>query len=291
MPLLASGGRIPVYTTAAMGVATLCVAVFVHPLGHSITLVGILLLMFSSFLANFFRDPDRPIPSDSGILVSSADGHVMFVVRERATGVRPNAEQKASNDFESDVHTGDWSTKVLDEPLTFATEQKWERVADGNEGEDDVWRVAIFMSPLDVHVNRSPLASKISHMEHRAGKGLRRGPFLPAFRKESEFNERVRTVFTSTGEGGHPNDLHVEVTQISGALARTIVPWSEVGMVMRRGQRFGMIRLGSRVDMRAPANRFRPVVIGAEQKNSDYPKGEFVYAGKSVIFETSIEEE
>ena len=99
------------------------------------------------------------------------------------------------------------------------------------------------MSPLDVHVNRSPIAGKITRMEHRTGKGKRRGPFLPAFRKESEYNERVRTLFQ------REDGLIVEVMQISGALARTIIPWTSEGDDMRRGERFGMIRLGSRVDV------------------------------------------
>ena len=224
MSLLAPGGKTPVYTTALMGIATLYVAVFVHPLGHLVTLVGVSLLMLSAFLANFFRDPDRVIPSDAGVLVASADGHVMFVVRERAIGRRPSKAEMESDDLESDEHTGDWLAKVLDEPMSFATEQLWERVPAGEEGADDVWRIAVFMSPLDVHVNRAPLASTITHMEHRTGKGRRRGPFLPAFGKESEFNERVRTVFCATGQGGHEAGIAIEVTQISGALARTIVP-------------------------------------------------------------------
>ena len=59
-----------------------------------------------------------------------------------------------------------------------------------------------------------------------------------ALKKESEFNEHVRTVFLN--DEGH----RIEVTQISGALARTIVPWQGIGDQLRRGQRFGMIRLG-----------------------------------------------
>jgi phosphatidylserine decarboxylase len=287
MSLLAPGGKTPVYATALMGIATLCVAVFVHPLGHLVTLVGVLLLVLSTFLANFFRDPDRVIPKDEGVLVASADGHVMFVVRERAIGRRPSKAEMESGEMESDEHTGEWLAKALDAPLSFATEQRWERVPAGEEGEDDVWRIAVFMSPLDVHVNRAPLASTITHMEHRTGKGRQRGPFLPAFRKESEFNERVRTVFSANGKGGHPEGMVIEVTQISGALARTIVPWSQIGMDLRRGQRYGMIRLGSRVDTRAPAARFTPVVVGAEAEDEDFPKGEYVYAGKTILFSSS----
>ena len=290
MSLLAPGGKTPVYTTALMGIATLYVAVFVHPLGHLVTLVGVSLLMLSAFLANFFRDPDRVIPSDAGVLVASADGHVMFVVRERAIGRRPSKAEMESDDLESDEHTGDWLAKAFDEPMSFSTEQRWERVPAGEEGADDVWQIAVFMSPLDVHVNRAPLASTITHMEHRTGKGRRRGPFLPAFCKESEFNERVRTVFCATGQGGHEAGTAIEVTQISGALARTIVPWSQSGMELRRGQRYGMIRLGSRVDTRAPAGRFTPMVVGAESGDENFPKGEYVYAGKTILFKSLDEQ-
>jgi len=284
MPLLAHGGKTPVYTTAAMGIASLAVAAFINPLGHLVSLVGITLLMLSAFLANFFRDPDRPIPKDAGILVSSADGHVMFSVRERATGRRPSSAEIETERVENDELTGDWFAQPLDEPSSFVTEQRWERVPVGEESDGDVWRIAVFMSPLDVHVNRTPLASTIAHMEHRTGKGRRRGPFLPAFQKESEYNERVRTVFIATGEDGNESDTAIEVTQISGALARTIVPWSEPEMKMRRGQRYGMIRLGSRVDIRAPASRYVPAVVGAEAGDANYPKGEYVYAGKTILF-------
>ena len=115
-------------------------------------------------------------------------------------------------------------------------------------------------------------------MEHRTGHGRKRGPFLPAMKKESEHNERVRTVFLSG------DDLRIEVCQISGALARTIVPWVSIGDELRRGQRYGMIRLGSRVDIRVPANLFEPVVESAESGNPELPKGQFVQAGSSILF-------
>jgi phosphatidylserine decarboxylase len=124
-------------------------------------------------------------------------------------------------------------------------------------------------------------------MEHRTGKGRRKGPFLPAFKKESEYNERVRTQFKSD------NGEVLEITQISGALARTIIPWKREGDVLRRGERYGMIRVGSRVDLRVPAAIYEPMVIGAESKNPSYPKGQFVSAAVSILFRSinSAEEE
>jgi len=198
----------------------------------------------------------------------------MFVKRERAIGRRPSSGE----DFESDELTGDWHLAPCSNPLDFETEQRWEEVPRGEESDEDAIRIAIFMSPFDVHVNRSPFSSTIIRMEHRRGKGLRRGPFIPAYRKESAWNERVRTVFQGD------DDLLVEVTQISGLLARTIAPWTSPGDVLRRGQRYGMIRLGSRVDIRVPAESFQSVVVGAESKNPEFVKGEFVQAGTSIVF-------
>jgi phosphatidylserine decarboxylase len=57
--------------------------------------------------------------------------------------------------------------------------------------------------------------------------------------------------------------------------------------ILRRGERYGMIRLGSRVDVRVPASLYSPIVIGADSQNSSYPKGEFVSAGTSTLFEIS----
>jgi len=235
---------------------------------------GMLCFMLTAIIANFYRDPDRPIPKDEGIIVSPADGHIMFVVRERATGRRPTKDESSTHDS----LTGDWHETPCEEPLDFPNEQRWEAVPEGEESASDAWRIAIFMSPLDVHVNRAPIAGTIIRMEHRTGKGLRRGPFVPAYRKESAWNERVRTVFV------RDDGLKVESTQISGRLARTIAPWTGEGDEMRRGQRYGMIRLGSRVDVRVQADLFSPNVIGANAGQSEYPKGEFVQAGSSILF-------
>jgi len=283
MGLLARGGFLPVATPALMGVTLILISTFVSPAAGIVPGVGILCLLISAFFANFWRDPDRRIPRDEGVIVSPADGHVMFAKRERAIGRRPNKEEMESS--ESDPLTGDWFPEPLSNPTSFATEQRWEAVPEGEESTDDVYRVAVFMSPLDVHVNRAPIASTLTRMEHRTGKGKRRGPFLPAFKKESQFNERVRSLFQA--EDG----LIIECTQISGALARTIIPWVSEGVELRRGQRFGMIRLGSRVDVRAPANRFKPVVISAEDARPEHPKGQFVQAGSTILFRLHDEEE
>lgn len=282
---LAPGGHSPVFTMSMMGVSALIIGSFIDPIAGLIPLFGILCLMLAVFLGYFWRDPDRAIPRDAGVLVSPADGHAMFLVRERAIGRRPTNEERNNGELQHDSLTGDWFPAPLDDPLSFSTEQRFEAVPSGEESTTDVWRLAVFMSPLDVHVNRAPSSGVIERIEHRTGKGLKRGPHRPAFKKESEFNERVRSVHQL--EDG----CRIEISQISGALARTVVPYLLNGDTVRRGQRIGMIRLGSRVDLRVPAERYHSSIITAADQHPDHPKGMHLLAGSSVVFEPRMEEE
>jgi phosphatidylserine decarboxylase len=126
--------------------------------------------------------------------------------------------------------------------------------ADGVVQSIDTWpdgriRVATFMNPFNVHVNRAPLDARILSVEHVPGK------FVPAFDKESDRNERVVWHFeTEIGD--------VEVVQIAGAVARRIVPYLAAGDKVQKGERFGMIRLGSRVDVYLPPGVAPAVAVG-----------------------------
>jgi phosphatidylserine decarboxylase len=101
-------------------------------------------------------------------------------------------------------------------------------------------RVCIFMSPLDVHVNRFPVSGRVGYVEHIAGK------FTPAFKdKASEDNDRTLIGIERGGE-------RILFKQITGAVARRIVADVSVGQPAVAGTRFGMIRFGSRVDVLLP---------------------------------------
>lgn len=115
--------------------------------------------------------------------------------------------------------------------------------------EDGRTRVAIFMSPLNVHVNRAPVAGTVASVEHRPG------GYRPAFDKESEHNERVVWRFAS--ELGD-----VEMVQIAGAVARRIVPYVPQGCKVEQGERVGLIRFGSRVDVYLPEGVEPAVEVG-----------------------------
>lgn len=98
-------------------------------------------------------------------------------------------------------------------------------------------RLSIFMSPKDVHVNRFPLAGTVVAVTHLAG------GHIPAFDKDSHLNERVETLL-DTAELGR-----VKVIQIAGTVARRIVPYAAAGHAAAKGERMGLIRLGSRCDL------------------------------------------
>ncbi len=121
------------------------------------------------------------------------------------------------------------------------------RVVDVRTAVDDPFvgaaqAVSIFLSPLDVHVNRSPLAGLVVGVEHRPGAKL------AAYRPEaSEQNER--TTIAIQGEA-----VRVVVRQIAGVLARRIVCRVRPGDKLAPGERFGLIKFGSRTDLIVPAS-------------------------------------
>lgn len=144
-------------------------------------------VFIAAFMAFFFRNPSRDIPSDPGVVVSAADGKVT-------------------------------------------------RVEDLEEGK----LVSVFLSPLDVHVNRSPIAGTVTDVKMFKGKKK------PATSDEaSKTNER--NAVTIKGE-----EITVVVTQIVGILARRIVCWPKPGETLERGQLYGLIRFGSRTDLLMP---------------------------------------
>ena len=126
------------------------------------------------------------------------------------------------------------------------------------EETDEGWRIAVFMNIHNVHVNRSPVSGKITEVIHTPGS------HLPAFRKESERNERV--IYEMETEYGH-----VRVVQIAGIVARRIVPYASHGDTVKKGERIGLIRFGSRVDTYLP-KCFAPAVnVGDKVRTGESP--------------------
>lgn len=112
-------------------------------------------------------------------------------------------------------------------------------------------RVSIFMSVFDVHINRSPIAGTVKRVAYISGK------FLNAdLDKASEENERQH-ILVERADG-----VRIGFTQIAGLVARRIVPFVKTGDIIAKGQRIGLIRFGSRVDVYLPAGTAPRVALG-----------------------------
>jgi phosphatidylserine decarboxylase len=111
-------------------------------------------------------------------------------------------------------------------------------------------QVSIFLSPFDVHVNRSPISGRVTHLNYRPGE------FRPAMRDEaSVVNEQTEIRI----EGTH---TQLVVKQIAGILARRIVCWKQTGDTVQKGERIGLIKFGSRTDLILPSETDVTVRVG-----------------------------
>ena len=174
------------------------------------------------FMAYFFRDPEREIPGGDDIIVSPADGKV-----------------------------------ILREDLVEGSSRLFPALL---EGSGQVVEVSIFMSPLDVHVNRAPCDGTVGSVIHTPGR------FLSAFKHEaSAENENIAMVLdTKYGK--------VLVRQVAGFLARRAVCRVNPGDRLDRGVRYGLIKFSSRVDIYLPKGTLLTV-----------KPGDRVKAGESVL--------
>ena len=177
-----------------------------------LTLLGILLTLFIAF---FFRNPKRKIPSLQNIILSPADGRI--------------------------IHLGEC------EEDRFLKER--------------VLKVSIFMSVLDVHINRAPVSGKVLEKSYYPGQFL-----VANAEKSSLLNEQNAFILETEDR------LKILLIQIAGFVARRIVCYAKAGDTLRMGEIFGMIRFGSRIDLYLPT-KVKPVVR----------VGQHVKGGESII--------
>jgi phosphatidylserine decarboxylase len=132
-------------------------------------------------------------------------------------------------------------------------------------------RVSIFMNVFNCHVNRAPIAGRIERIAYTPGKF-----FNAELDKASEFNERNGLVIVGA--------VHrVAVVQIAGLVARRIVCWRSQGYDLGAGERFGMIRFGSRLDVYMPAATVPSVAVGQTAI-----AGETVLADLSAVSDAAL---
>lgn len=122
---------------------------------------------------------------------------------------------------------------------------------------DERWQVSIFMSPLNVHVNRYPVSGRVTYFRYHAGK------YLVAWHpKSSELNERA-TVVLKNADG-----REILVRQIAGAVARRIVPYAKEDALVTQGDELGFIKFGSRVDIFLPLDTDMKVSLNQKVKGN-----------------------
>ena len=124
-------------------------------------------------------------------------------------------------------------------------------------------KVSVFMNVFNVHVNRTPCSGEVFSIQYRAGK------FLSAnLNKASELNER-NTILIRTADR-----REIITVQIAGLIARRIVCWLKEGMQVQKGERFGLIRFGSRVEVFLPLGSTILVRVGDKVRAGETPIGE-----------------
>jgi len=136
-----------------------------------------------------------------------------------------------------------------------------DEVDDQRHGLGRCRRVCVFMSPFNVHVNRAPVSGKVVAVRYRPGRF-----YVASDAKASEHNEQCALVL-ETADG-----LRIAAVQIAGMLARRIVTYPREGDELIKGQRYGLIRFGSRVDLYLPFGSTIDVV-----------RGDRVFGGSTVI--------
>jgi len=180
------------------------------------------------WVASFFRDPVRTTPRGGKLVISPADGLVTMIAK-----VPPPPELRGADG--------------LNDP--------------------DYTRVSIFMSVFDVHINRAPIAGRVTRIAYVPGK------FVNAdLDKASEDNERQH--FLVEGEDG----IRIGFTQIAGLVARRILSFVRQGDAVDAGQRIGLIRFGSRVDVYLPSGTAPKVLLGQR-----------AIAGETVLAEIGVD--
>ncbi|MBL7055757.1 phosphatidylserine decarboxylase [Candidatus Woesearchaeota archaeon] len=200
-------------------------------MGMVFVILGIGLLLIVLFLLHFYRDPKRKIPSGEN-LVSPADGKIIRIIKTDSKKIK--------------IRKG-LMGKVYALTKDVAKE---------------CYVISIFMSPLNVHINRAPVAGKIISTKHEKGK------FFAAYDlKKSLMNEKNEILMENKQIG------KIKMLQIAGFLARRIICSVKKNEKVNKGSKIGKIVLGSQLT----------IIIPSKNINLKIKQGQKVYAGKSMI--------
>lgn len=215
----------------------------IHREGHTLLFV-LLIVLFALNWGLFYFFPQSPVIQNSAILVSVIFYLVILqFFRNPIFQITQNTKHVLA--------PADGKVVVIEETV------------ESEYLKDKRKQVSIFMSPVNVHVNRMPVAGKISFFKYHPGK------YLVAWHPKSSTENERTTVAVKMGNG-----VEILFRQIAGALARRIKFYVQEGQTLEQGQEFGFIKFGSRVDVFLPLDAKVTVKIG------DITKG-----GRTIIAE------
>lgn len=219
---------------------------FIHPEGQKIVLTSaiftfIFILFYSKlawatgiftlFSIYFFRNPIRAVPENASLIISPADGIVLDITEMEIELPNFHEQQNSNSSNQSDKKDEDEIKKVK------------------------MNRISIFLSISDVHVNRIPTDAEVIYKKHH------QGTFLSALsEKSSMHNERVVMYLKKQYNDA---EFIIGVTQIAGLIPRRIINECELKNLVNIGDKFGIIKYGSRVDLYLPVDL--PIFIKSGQ--------------------------
>ncbi|MBI2980766.1 MAG: phosphatidylserine decarboxylase family protein [Deltaproteobacteria bacterium] len=180
---------------------------------------GVPALILPLYVAYFFRDPRRFIPTGKNLILSPADGRILSVDEQE----------------------------------------------EGRYLKRKMKKVSLFMSPFDVHINRIPCSGRIKQVFYNHGK------YLAAFKEKASLDNEQNAVLMETDRGSE-----ILFVQIAGWLARRIVCYLKGGEQVTRGERYGLIRFGSRIDLYLPLDVEILVSVGERAKGGETIIGRFL---------------
>jgi len=193
MKLHREGFTIILITTLVLGAINVPLQIYLsESIASTIVLVISLLLYLA--IVQFFRHPNRNIPTGENLIIAPADGKVVVI----------------------------------------------EEVVESEYYKDKRRQVSIFMSPINVHVNRYPVSGKVAYQKYHPGK------YLVAWHPKSSTENERTTVVVESAKGS------ILFRQIAGALAKRIVCYAKEGAEAKMGAEYGFIKFGSRIDLFLP---------------------------------------
>ena len=218
------------------------IALFLKNIGVADIFMSLLFLIFQFvfyvgiLLYLFFRDPERIPPASPNKLASPADGTIIYI-RKIPAGEILTSEKKGSVLIYDELRNSKLNTSEL-------------------------WQIGISLLFTDVHINRSPVSGKVTLLNHRPGK------FLSLRNKDAvNVNERQTIVIDN-------KNITIGLVQIASRLVRRIEAYIRENEEIKIGQKIGMIKFGSQVDVFLPFEKISAVNVKV---------GDYILAGESTI--------